>query len=144
MNQFSWIFSYFCLWFGISVWLIYKGLVLIAEGVLNSLEKGSDKAMLFVGIGLFIGFIKGRWVLTKTARKAVLRIFSLQNRPRFKEVYPPSYFLLIFSMMGLGLILKNLPICFEIRGLINVAVGSALQIGSFTFFRALFTQKESF
>ena len=89
-----------------------------------------------VAVGLLVGFFKGRFVLSKTVSKMVGRVLSLPLPIRFSQVYHPSYYFLIALMICLGLLLKYLPIPIDLRGMIDVAIGSALVNGALLYFRA--------
>ena len=111
--------------------LLYKGLLLLSEGV----DADSyNRASWLVAIGLFFGFLKGRFVLRKTVQRISLRIAGLQAPIRFIDAYPKSYWLLLASMMALGFLLRLVP--GEVRGFIDVVVGSALLNGALLYFRA--------
>lgn len=92
-------------------------------------------ALLLITLGLVIGFIKGRFVLTKTVRRVVERIMSRQPPIRFSEVYSRGYLLLIGGMILMGLSMKWLGLPEDIRGLVDVAIGSALMNGASAYFR---------
>ncbi len=131
MRHREWIAISGLIWLGIGMMLLYKGLHLIAQSDIQ--EK---MATLWVAIGLLIGFFKGRFILAKTVRRVVLRIISLNLPIRLNEVYAPAYFLLIGGMMGLGVLFRFLPILQEFRGMIDIAIGSALVNGAILYFRA--------
>jgi hypothetical protein len=83
-----------------------------------------------------IGFAKGRLVLSKTVDRVVKRIRSLQVPIRASQIYARSYWILIGSMVALGFAMRFLPIPLDARGLIDVAIGSALVNGAMLYFRA--------
>ena len=128
------------IWFVIGAGLMFKGLRLIVYG--NGTFAGSGdffshqmRAVLLISIGLLIGFIKGRFILIKTIKRLVTRILSLSSPIKLRKVYSPAYFILIGGMMALGMLMNVLPISLEIRGLIDVAIGSALINGAMIFLR---------
>jgi len=129
MDQRGWIYLSGALWFVIGLFLMYKGLFFIssASGHVNN---------WIIFFALMIGFLKGRFVLVKTVQKVVLRIRSLPSPIRFSQVYPKSYWILIGSMMMLGMALRYLPIPISVRGFVDLAIGSALMNGSMLYFRA--------
>lgn len=146
MRQRQWIaFSGF-FWFAMGAFLLYKGLHLIndASFLSNSLchrwagffGSSQQTATVLVGVGLLVGFIKGRFVLVKTVRRVVGRIASLSEPIRFTDAYAKSYWILIGSMVALGMVFRFLPIPLDLRGAIDVAIGSALVNGAMLFFRA--------
>lgn len=146
MKHRGWIALSGFVWFFIGAFLLYKGLHLITRA---SFESGSlcdrmretfgtpqQAATVFIATGLLIGFFKGRFVLVKTVRRVVSRIASLPLPIRFKDAYSTSYYVLIGSMMALGMVFRFLPIPLDIRGTIDVAIGSALINGALLYFRA--------
>ena len=127
MKHKSWITFSGITWLTIGTFLLYKGLKLLS---------GSENATLFMAIGLAIGYLKGRYVLSKTVQRVSVRIASLSLPIRPGQVYAPSYWILIGSMMGLGLLFRFLPIPVDIKGFIDVAIGSALMNGAMLYFRS--------
>lgn len=93
-------------------------------------------AAFFIATGLLIGFFKARFVLIKTVRRVVARIAALPLPIPFKQVYGPTYWILLGSMMALGMVFRFLPIPIDVRGTIDVAIGSALLNGALFYFRA--------
>ena len=146
MKQRSWIVFSGYLWFFIGVFLLYKGLRLISEAVfqpdsicfsLGQVFGSSQQAgSALIALGLVIGFLKGRFVLVKTVRRVVSRIAKLPAPVRFKDAYSPSYWILIGSMILLGMLFRFLPISIDVRGVIDVAIGTALINGAMFYFRA--------
>jgi hypothetical protein len=115
MKRKNWIVITGISWLCMGVWLLYKGLSLISKSL--------------------VGFLKGRLVLSKTVKRITKRIYSLQAPVGFKDAFPVSYWLLIGFMMTLGMGLKFLPISIDIKGAIDVAIGSALVNGAMLYFR---------
>ena len=139
------------LWFAIGVFLLLFGVKLVVfsalEGASHStlfsklctLTKGREQAaLILVASGLVLGFMKGRFVLSKTVKRVIHRIGSLSEPIRFLDVYSAKYFVLIASMILLGMTMRWLSVPSDIRGMIDVAVGSALMNGAMLYFRACF------
>jgi hypothetical protein len=119
-----WLVMWGLMWLGIGIGLTYQGLSLLA---------GVTSGAIWVGAGLFVGFIKGRFVLSKTVIRTSRRIVNLPKPVSFKQAVPPIYGVLVLVMMGFGFLLKFVPQ--EVRGMVNVVVGSALMHGAMLFFR---------
>jgi len=121
--------------------LLSKGLQLIAVAAFRAdtfcarFSNPQQVATCLIAVGLLLGFIKGRFVLSKTVARVVERILSLSLPIRLGDVYAKSYYFLILGMMGLGLFMRFAPIWQDIRGLIDIAVGSALINGAMLYFR---------
>ena len=146
MDRRNWIaFSGF-LWFSIGVFLLYKGINFISQAAfqpdsLCALMRGTfgssqQAATGFIALGLIVGFFKGRFVLAKTVKRVAMRIASLPAPIRFADAYSRSYWILLGSMVLLGISFRFLPIPLDIRGTIDVAIGSALINGAMLYFRA--------
>jgi hypothetical protein len=125
-------------WFVIGLFLLTKGLNLL---VFN--EGGRDEmALICIAGGLIVGFLKGRFILSKTARRTCGRIFSLPSPFPLNKIYPLSYYGLIAVMMGIGVVFRWLPV--TLHGFVDVAVGSALINGSLFYFRILLNRKKDY
>jgi hypothetical protein len=140
-----WISFSGVLWFVIGVFLLLVGVKFVVyasvkgapHSPLFALFKSKEQgALVFVACGLLLGFVKGRFVLRKTVSRVVKRIRSLKMPIRFFDVYSWSYFALIALMMLLGMTMRWLAIPSDIRGVIDIAVGSALMNGAMLYFRA--------
>lgn len=128
MKQKNWILFSGLLWLAAGISLLYKGLKLISA-------KPESSGTLLIAIGLCIGFFKGRYVLSKTVDRVVARLGTLPAQIPFKDAFSKSYWILIGSMMALGMLFRFLPIDPSFRGLIDVAIGSALINGAMLYFR---------
>jgi hypothetical protein len=118
------------LWLVIGIFLLAKGLSLIALHM-----QGEQMAFFYISIGLLVGFMKGRFVLSRTVDRVTGRIISFPEPVALKNVYAPSYMMLIGGMMLLGFLFKWLPIPGNFKGVVDVTIGSALINGAILFFR---------
>lgn len=126
------------------VFLLYQGLRFMAEGAERSdslafrfrefFGTPQQAATALLAVGLLLGFAKGRFVLSKTVAKTVSRLRALPGPIRWKDAYPPTYWFLIGSMIAIGFALRLFPI--DVRGWVDVAIGSALIQGALLYFRA--------
>lgn len=152
VSPFTALIISFASWLGIGVFLLYKGLRLLVElspGVAHSsmlsffskMAGGMQQAVLLcICIGLFVGFMKGRFVLSKTVGRLSNRFFSYGRPMSLKEMYPAYYLALVGSMILLGMSLKWMPVPQEVRGTIDVAIGAALTNGAFQYLRVAFSK----
>ena len=152
LSKTIWIVISGLIWFIVGIGLLTLGLnfivfkaqvdlgdttSLIAK--LAPLTGGREQAALaLIATALIIGFIKGRFVLAKTVRRVVERIMSLPQPIKFAQVYSRGYLMLIAGMILLGLSMKWLGFPSEIRGFVDVAIGSALMNGAMAYFRVAF------
>lgn len=133
MKRQFWIFLSGFVWFVAGVLLLYKGIHFIA-----SAQIAEQTATWLMMAALVVGFLKGRFVLSKTVKRVVTRIQSLPLPIRFWNAYAPSYWILIGSMVLLGMSFKWLPLPLQYRGMVDVAIGSALVNGAMLYFRAIY------
>jgi hypothetical protein len=145
------------IWFTIGVYLLQLGLNLLIGGVNADMSAKSfyplinflnpyigsveSTSILLLVVALFIGYVKGRYVLGKTAQKGVKRILSFPNPTKISNLYNGKYYLLMGLMVGLGISIKFLGISHDIRGVVDIAIGSALINGSIIYFRLSQTAK---
>lgn len=95
---------------------------------------GFEQAVpVWIAIALFIGFLKGRRVFSKSVQRSVNRILTLPNPTSLSKIYTPAYYLLLGSMVLLGVLVRFTTQ--DIRGGIDVAIGSALINGAVLYFR---------
>lgn len=155
-TRFFWITCSGLLWMAVGVFLLMIGVRFIAqEALLNPVPSvimqtlfqiGGGKepgAFLLIVLALFVGFFKGRFVLSKTVKKVVMRIAHLEEPIALKSVYNARYLLLIALMVSFSMMIKFFHVPLDIRGFIDVAIGSALINGASFYFRALYALKKS-
>ncbi len=141
------------IWMGAGFFLMLKGFSLLLHPQLGkeaflipkmgSLAGSLEQASLaLVCLGLVIGFIKGRVVLSKTATRVITRILSLPNPLPISSLYPLSYILLLSSMILLGVSLRWVSLPYDVKGVVDVAIGSALINGSAFYFRYFIDKKQ--
>jgi hypothetical protein len=108
------------------------------NGILLNMEQA---ALVLVALGLFIGYFKGKFVLGKSAKQGVARIQGFSNPTALSNIYSAKYYILLGLMIGLGMSMKYVGLPIDVRGLVDVAVGSALINGSMFYFRACFSKE---
>src|SRR5689334_19607294 len=103
MSHRAWISISGFIWAVAGLLLLFKGLRILAD------LPDKDRALWWIAGALFVGFLKGRFVLSKTVQRISKRLLSLPEPIRFMDAYPKSYWLLISSMMALGLLMRFVP-----------------------------------
>lgn len=103
----------------------------------NGLE---EAALILIAVSLLIGFLKGKFVLGKSARQGVMRILSLPNPSPLKYIYSKKYYILLGGMIALGMSMKYIGLSSDVRGFVDVAIGSALVNGAMNYFRMAFAK----
>jgi hypothetical protein len=145
-------------WLGIGIFLLSLGLNLIVGGAHPELLASSkhtpiletltpyigleQAALLIVVICLAIGYAKGRFVLGKSARRGVARILTFSNPTSLLNIYSGPYYLLLALMVGLGMSIKFLGLPDDVRGAVDVIIGSALINGAMIYFRLAFALRQ--
>ena len=138
-------------WFGIGIYLLNLGLNLLFGGVLSPELSNSNypllralspytgsletAALVLVIIALFVGYYKGRYVLGKSAQRGVDRIRSFSNPAPLHHIYSGKYYILLGSMVVLGISIKYMGLSNDVRGVIDAIIGSALINGAMIYFR---------
>jgi hypothetical protein len=138
------------IWFGIGIYLLQLGLNLLLTGVQADFSTSSypllrnlapyvgsveTAVLILVVVALFIGYFKGRYVLGKSARKGVERIRSFPNPAPLAKIYSAKYYILLGSMVALGISIKYMGLSNDVRGLIDAAIGAALVNGAMIYFK---------
>ncbi len=87
-----------------------------------------------IGTALVIGYVKGRFVLRKAARKAVARLAQQGDTAPLRTVFPTKLVVLVASMMALGLALRSAPypegVKYWLVGILYPGIGMALLWGA--------------
>ncbi len=122
------------LWLAVGVYLISLGSYLIL-GSFSDPSTSQNKAFIIIVSALFVGHLKGRFVLKKAVLKQISRILSFPNPSPITHIYSLKYYLLLGFMMGLGIAMRVLPIATSVRGAIDLTIGSALTNGALLYFR---------
>jgi hypothetical protein len=135
-------------WLGVGCMLLPLGINFVVESllqehamlprpVLNFIAPyvgGVDSAALvWIACMLLLGTIKGRRVFVKSVRRSVDRILSLPNPASISKIYSPGYYALLASMILLGILARFTSL--DIRGGVDIAVGTALINGAMLYFR---------
>lgn len=146
MKHCGWIAFSGLIWLAAGISLLHKGLKFVADArdfpdtfcVRFQEQFGSTQSAgaTLIAVALLLGFVKGRFVLVKTVRRVSFRIQSLPLPIKITSLYTPSYLILLGSMMGLGFLIRFISMPIDIRGFIDVAIGSALINGSMLYFLA--------
>ncbi|MEC7839488.1 MAG: hypothetical protein VX777_05575 [Chlamydiota bacterium] len=143
-----------CIWLAIGLFLLPLGLKFIVGSIeeiskspLNHYPLISSIAPFFGGVesagviliatSLMLGTMKAKMVLSKVVVKGITRIKSLPNPANFTDLYGLKYLLLVAFMMSLGMAMRYFDVPKDVRGVIDIAVGSALITGGITYFRSM-------
>lgn len=134
--------------------LLFKGLQYLALATkqadlplirrLTGVSGGVEQAaLLLISIALFVGFLKGRMVLSKVVKRGLLRLSDKKDPIAIKEIFSKRDLITFAVMMSLGMAFNLFGLVIDIRGAIDVAVGSALVNGSLLYFKSIYWIKEN-
>ena len=93
------------LWYIGGIILTLKGSELLFEA--EALRPGQIWSWLTVGLGLFFGAIKVKYLFRKVCKKNLIRINALNN-PKLWQFYRPGFFLFLATMIVLGATLSRM------------------------------------
>ncbi len=120
------------IWGFVGYKLVSKGIIYFAQA--QSLGLLTQEMIgIWVGVSLLIGFLKGKFILTKSADRVIRHIVSQEEPLILKRFLPKSFLIVMMSMMFLGISLRYIGIPLMIKGVIDISVGTALIFGAFHF-----------
>ncbi len=134
------------IWMAVGIFLLQLGLTLLflptssldSTPLLNLFSTSispSETAVIITALALYIGFLKGKYVLTKTANRTLSQIRLLPNPAPIHKIYDKKYYMLLGIMILLGISIKYMGIPNDVRGAIDIIIGSALINGAAHYFR---------
>ena len=123
------------LWCVIGLFLIFRGFGLYQ---LAGQEQHSTQIAIILSVvsAVLIGLVKGRFVLSKTARKNKARIHGLKDPVHIHQIFAKPFYFLIPMMMGLGVLLRSYNEYlggYVVVAAIYCGIGMALIISSRTY-----------
>jgi hypothetical protein len=122
----------------IGVFLIYRGtgMYQLAVDEQSSTQMG---IIYSVTLGIIVGFFKGLFVLSKSARKNRSRIQGLESPVKIHQLFSKPFYGLIAGMMLLGILVRSfneyLGGYIVVAG-IYCAIGVALMVGSRVYWKS--------
>lgn len=128
------------------LWLL-GGLILCMRGItfLTSMSPEITLTSLIITIlvSFFVGYGKGKFVLSKTSQKNIDRLNTITTPQRLLAVYSLRSWIMIALMVGIAVSLNLFNVSGMWRGGVNLAVGIALIISSLAYIPALKTSTNS-
>jgi len=114
------------------IFLLFRGVQLF--GLALTEQGASREVMIFSGfLGLAFGGFKGKFILTRTARKNLGRIENLEGGLKPYHVFSPLFYGFIALMISLGVLLRMLNQYlggYVVVAAIYCGIGLALLVGS--------------
>jgi uncharacterized membrane protein len=120
------------LWGIIGLMLVIRGFGLYQLAEME--QHATERAITISGIvaGL-IGLVKGKFILSKTARRNKTRIHNLEDPVKLHNIFSKPFYFLIPMMMGLGILLRSFNEYFGgyiVVAAIYCGIGMALIVSS--------------
>lgn len=97
---------------------------------------------LLVALAVLLGWAKGEFMIGKAGKKAIERIHHLPECSSFHRVFTPGQWVFVFSMMGIGMLIRFSGLDKSYRGIILAVVGVGLLWASRYFWEAANREKE--
>jgi hypothetical protein len=124
-------------WGLVGLFLIIRGAVMY-QAALETQNATQTALMISIAIAIVIGVAKGKFVLSKTARRNKSRIESIEGPLQVHHVYAKSFYFLIAGMILLGVSLRHFNE--YLGGYVVVAgiycgIGLALVVSSLTYWK---------
>ncbi len=125
-----------CVWYIGGIILAIKGSSLLVEA--NSLIPNSNWPWLAIIIGIFIGSLKAILLFNRTCKKNLNRI-ELLVQPMVWQFYKPKFFVVLTSMILVGLMLSKLAhgnyILLISVAILDISIAVALLGSSYVFWK---------
>jgi hypothetical protein len=153
LNHPALVFISGIIWFTVGLYLLALGLNLVTGMLipgnaqnhyylldsLASVFGGRDQAALvIIASALLIGHFKGKYVLGKSARSGIERLLMMATPIHLSQLYSKKYYILLGSMVLLGMSIKFFGVPADFRGFVDIAIGSALINGALIYFRSAY------
>lgn len=108
------------LWTSIGLMLLYRGVIYLK----------ADKLLPVAVLGIILGSLKSRFILNTSAIKGVERIKRFGDNTCIGAVYSWQTWLLVFSMMLIGVVLRASSLPPVLLGIACTAIGWSLLYSS--------------
>ncbi|MBC2711880.1 MAG: hypothetical protein HGJ94_13085 [Desulfosarcina sp.] len=113
------------------------GFMMCATGVGWLAREGIVRGAGFELAGLVLAVMAVRWGFGSIAKKNIRRLRQLPDRGCFFAFQAWKSYLIIMIMIALGIALRHLPIPKTFLAVVYTAIGGALFLGSFHYYRHL-------
>ena len=125
------------IWIIVGIFLIYRGSGLYNLAVT---EQNTSKETIIISLilGIVLGIIKGKFVLSKTARRNRDRINQLTPPLKIHNIFSGSFYGFIAGMMALGFLLRSFNTYlggYVVVAAIYCGIGMALIAASYAYWR---------
>ena len=94
------------IWGLVGLFLVIRGAIMY-QAALETQNATQTALAISIAISIIIGVVKGRFVLSKTARRNKSRIENIEGPLKIYHVYAKSFYILIAGMIALGVTLRT-------------------------------------
>jgi hypothetical protein len=125
------------IWGLVGLFLIIRGAVMYQDA-LNTQNATQTALMISIAVSIIVGVAKGRFVLSKTARRNKSRIENIDGPLKIHHVYAKSFYFLIAGMILLGVSLRTFNEYlggYVVVAAIYCGIGLALMVSSLTYWK---------
>ncbi len=126
------------IWGLVGLFLVIRGAIMY-QTALDTQNATQTALMISIAISIIIGVAKGRFVLSKTARRNKSRIESIEGPLKVHHVYAKSFYFLIAGMIALGVTLRTFNEYlggYVVVAAIYCGIGLALMVSSLVYWKA--------
>jgi len=125
------------IWGLVGLFLMVRGGIMYQDAMAT--QNASQTAVaISIAASLILGAFKGRFVLSKTARRNKSRIDQLQGPVKLQQVYAKPFYFLIAGMIGLGILLRTFNESlggYVVVAAIYCGIGLALIVSSMVYWK---------
>jgi hypothetical protein len=125
------------IWGLVGLFLVIRGAVMY-QAAMETQNASQTAVMISIAIAVIIGVAKGKFVLSKTARRNKSRIESIEEPLKVHHVYAKSFYFLIAGMILLGVSLRHFNEYlggYVVVAAIYCGIGLALMVSSLTYWK---------
>ena len=125
------------IWGLVGLFLMVRG-VLMYQIALETQNATQSALAIAITLSIIMGVAKGRFVLSKTARRNKSRIEKIEGPLKVHHVYAMSFYFLIAGMILLGVSLRAFNEYlggYVVVGAIYCGIGLALMVSSLTYWK---------
>ncbi len=125
------------IWGLVGLFLVIRG-AFMYQDALDTQNATQTALAISIAISIIIGVAKGRFVLSKTARRNKSRIESIEEPLKVHHVYAKSFYFLIAGMILLGVTLRTFNEYlggYVVVAAIYCGIGLALIISSLVYWK---------
>ena len=125
------------IWGLVGLFLIVRGAGMY-QAALDTQNATQTALMISIAIAVIIGVAKGKFVLSKTARRNKSRIDGIEGPLKVHHVYAKSFYFFIAGMILLGVSLRHFNEYlggYVVVAAIYCGIGLALMVSSLTYWK---------